>query len=124
MKRKTDNILLIDCLNTKYGILATTLILLPLGADMNASVYKAETCNGQSYFVKLKRGPHSDISVTLLGFLQVSGIQQIIPPIKAIDGKLTQHINDYTLTVYPFIHGQNGFCYHLTDDQWVVLGKA
>ncbi len=46
MKRKTDNILLIDCLNTKYGIVATTLKVLPLGADMNASVYKAETCNG------------------------------------------------------------------------------
>lgn len=55
MKRKTDNILLIDCLNTKYGIVATNLILLLLGADMNASVYKAETCNGQSYFVKLKQ---------------------------------------------------------------------
>lgn len=110
MKRKTDNILLIDCLSTKYGIVATTLILLPLGADMNASVYKAETCNGQSYFVKLKRGHHSDISVTLLELLQASGIQQIIPSIKAIDGKLTQHINDFTLTVYPFVNGQNGFC--------------
>jgi spectinomycin phosphotransferase len=124
MKRKTDNILLIDCLNTNYGIVATTLILLPLGADMNASVYKAEACNGQSYFVKLKRGHHSDISVTLLGLLQASGIQQIIPPIKTSDGKLTQHVNDFTLTVYPFVNGQNGFCYHLTDDQWVVLGKA
>lgn len=124
MKRKTDNILLIDCLNTHYGIVATTLILLPLGADMNACVYKAETCNGQSYFVKLKRGHHSDISVTLLGLLQASGIQEIIPPIKTSDGKLTQHINDFTLTVYPFVNGQNGFCYQLTDDQWVVLGKA
>src|SRR3984885_13021573 len=124
MKKKTDNILLIDCLNTKYGIVATTLILLPLGADMNASVYKAETRDGQSYFVKLKRGHHSDISVTLLGLLQASGIQQIISPIKTIDGKLTQYLNDSTLTVYPFFNGQNGFCCHLTDDQWVGLGEA
>ncbi len=119
-----NSIYLIDCLNTKYGIVAITLILLPLGADMNASVYKAETRDGQSYFIKLKRGHHSDISVTLLRLLQASGIQQIIPPIKAIDGKLTQHINDFTLTVYPFVNGQNGFCYPLRDDQWVVLGKA
>ena len=64
MKREHDQIRLIDCLNTNYGITATTLIFLPLGADMNASVYKAETCDGQSYFVKLKRGHHYDISVS------------------------------------------------------------
>lgn len=124
MKTKADTTHLIDCLNTNYGIVATTLIFLPLGADINASVYKAETCEGQSFFVKLKRGHHSDISVALLAWLRDSGIQQIIPPIKTIDGKLTQYINDFTLTLYPFVDGQNGFCCHLMDDQWVVLGKV
>lgn len=124
MKREHDKIHLIGCLNTHYGILVTTFIFLPLGADMNACVYKAETQDGQSYFVKLKRGHHSDISVTLLEFLQTSGIQQIIPPIKAIDGKLIQHIDDFTLIVYPFVDGQNGFCYPLTEDQWRTLGKT
>ncbi len=56
--------------------------------------------------------------------LEASGIQQVIPPIKTSDGKQTQHINDFTLTVYPFVNGQNGFCYPLTDNQWVTLGKA
>ncbi|MBA2369913.1 MAG: phosphotransferase [Candidatus Protochlamydia sp.] len=117
-----DPIDLIDCLNTKYAILVTSLILLPLGADMNASVYKAETLGGQSYFIKLKRGHHSNVS--LLSLMQASGIQEIIPPIKTNDGKLTQVINDFTLTLYPFIDGQNGFCYDLTDEQWITLGKA
>lgn len=124
MKRETDKIDLIDCLNTKYGIEATNLILLPLGADMNASVYKVETHDGQFYFVKLKRGHYSDISVTLLAFLQASGIQQIIFPIKTIDGNLTHYINDFTLIVYPFVNGQNGFCCHLTDGQWITLGTT
>lgn len=115
---------IIDCLNTNYGIAVTALILLPLGADMNASVYKAEIRGGPSYFVKLKRGHHDDISVEILALLQSSGIQQIIPPIKTIDGKLTQYISDFTLTVYPFVDGQNGFCYNLTDNQWVTLGKV
>lgn len=115
---------IIDCLNTYYGMAVATLTLLPLGADMNASVYKAYTHNGLAYFVKLKRGHHDDISVTLLSLLQSSGIQQIIPPIKTIHGKPTQHIDDFTLIVYPFVEGQNGFCYHLTDDQWVTLGKV
>jgi spectinomycin phosphotransferase len=56
---------IIDCLNTNYGITAITLTFLPLGADMNASVYKAETRDGLSYFVKLKRGHRYDISVAI-----------------------------------------------------------
>ncbi|MBS4168983.1 aminoglycoside phosphotransferase family protein [Parachlamydia sp. AcF125] len=115
---------IIDCLNTNYDIAVSKLIFLPLGADMNASVYKAETRDGTSYFVKLKCGHHYDISVTILALLQASGIQQIIPPIKAIDGELTQHINDFTLTVCPFVDGQNGFCLNLTDEQWIALGKV
>jgi spectinomycin phosphotransferase len=124
MKRKIDTSSLSNCLNSKYGIAVTTLTVLPLGADMKASVYRAETQDGQSYFVKLKHGHHTDISVTLLELLQAAGIQQIIPPIKTIDGKLTQYIDDFTLIVYPFVEGQNGFCRNLTDDQWIALGKA
>lgn len=115
---------IIDCLNTHYGIGAATLTFLPLGADMNASVYKLKTYDGLSYFVKLKRGNCYDMSVAILALLQASGIQQIIPPIKTIDGKLTQSLDEFTLIVYPFIDGQNGFCCHLTDDQWVALGKV
>lgn len=114
---------IIDCLKVNYGIAAALLTLLPLGADMNASVYKAETQNSQSYFVKLKRGHRYDMSVAILALLQNAGIQQIIPPIKTTNGELTQHIGDSTLTVYPFVDGQNGFCYNLTDNQWIALGK-
>lgn len=115
---------IIDCLKANYGLAITALMLLPLGADMNASVYKAETESRQSYFVKLKRGHRYDMSVAILALLQASGIQKIIPAVKTSNGKLTQHINDFTLTVYPFIDGQNGFCYNLTDDQWITLGNV
>lgn len=115
---------IIDCLNTDYGIAVATLTRLSLGADMHASVYKAQVLDGTSYFLKLKHGHHHDISLTILALLQASGIQQIIPPIKTIDGRLAQHVDDFTLIVYPFIDGQDGFCYNLTDDQWVALGKV
>ena len=115
---------IIHCLNINYGISAAALTLLPMGADMNASVYKAETQSSKSYFVKLRRGHRYDISVEILALLQASGVQQIIPPIRTTNGKLTQHISDSTLTVYPFVNGQNGFCYNLTDDQWLTLGKV
>lgn len=115
---------IMDCLNTDYGIAVATLTFLPLGADMNASVYKAHTHDGLAYFVKLKRGHHHDISVNILSLLQSSGIEHIIPPIKTIHGRPAQHIDDFTLIVYRFVDGQSGFCRNLSDDQWITLGKV
>ena len=48
----------IDCLKINYGIEVATLTFLPLGSDMHASTYKAQTHNQSSYFVKLKHGRH------------------------------------------------------------------
>ena len=75
---------IIDCLHIDYGIEVVTLTFLPLGADTNASVYKAEAQKQSSYFLKLKRGHHHDISLTIVKLLQNAGIQQIIPPVKTI----------------------------------------
>ncbi|MCX5922132.1 MAG: hypothetical protein NTX86_02290 [Candidatus Dependentiae bacterium] len=60
-KQSLSNQCIIDCLNTDYGIKVATLTFIPLGADMDASVYKAQTHDQASYFVKLKRGYHHDI---------------------------------------------------------------
>lgn len=116
--------LIIRCLHTDYGIAVAALTRLPLGADRNALVYKAQADDKASYFVKLKRGHHHDISVEIVELLQNSGIQQIIPPIKTIQDQPTQRIEECTLIVYPFVEGENGFSRNLTDDQWIQLGRA
>ena len=100
---------IIDCLNADYGIKVTRLTFLPIGADMNASVYKAETHDESSYFIKLKYGRHHDISATIITLLHDAGIQQIIPPIKTNKGQAMQPIDDFTLIVSPFVEGQDGF---------------
>lgn len=115
---------IIDCLNINYGIEVAALTFLPLGADINASVYKAETQNQLSYFIKLKRGHHHEISLTIIELLQNAGMQPIIPPVKTIQGQTTQRIDNFTLIVYPFIDAQDGFSRALTDEQWRTLGKA
>lgn len=113
-----------ECLNSNYGIKVASLVLLPIGADMNASVYKAESNDQSSYFLKLKRGHHDDINATIIALLRDAGIQQIIPPINNNYGQPIQHIGDFTLIVFPFIEGQDGFSRDLTEDQWFILGKA
>lgn len=124
MKQPLSDQRIIDCLNANYGINVARLTFLPLGADLNASVYKAETHDQSSYFIKLKRGHHHDISATILALLHDAGIQQIILPIKTKHGQPIQHIDDFTLIVSPFIEGQDGFSRDLADDQWVTLGKV
>ncbi len=115
---------IIRCLNTHYGIEVETLTFLPVGADINASMYKVQTLDQTSYFIKLKTGHHHDISVEVVELLQRAGVRQIIPPVKSIHGRTTQRIEDFTLIVYPFVEGQDGFNRNLTDDKWTTLGKA
>ena len=115
---------IIDCLAQEYAIQTTELTFLPLGADKAASVYKAQTQGKHSYFVKLRRGLQPPINARLLTLLHEAGIQQIIPPLKSIHDQHTHRIDGFTLIVYPFIEGQNGFSSPLKDHQWIVLGKT
>ncbi len=115
---------IIDCLNTYYDIEVIFLTFIPKGADMNASVFKAETKNHSTYFVKLKRGQDHDIGIDVVGCLAKAGIQEIISPIATIQGQLSLCIEDLTLIVYPYIEGQDGFSRSLTEEQWIALGKA
>lgn len=114
---------IIDCLKTDYGISVIAMTLLPVGADMNASVYKVEAHNRSSYFVKVRRG-FNDISAIIIELLHSVGIERIILPIKTKRGQSTQGVDDFTLIVFPFVEGQDGFSRDLTDDQWIMLGKV
>lgn len=115
---------IIDCLHDNYGFKVISLVSLPWGADINACVYKAQADNQKYYFVKLKRGHDHECSVMIAKWLHDVGMAQIIPPIKTKQGLPTQRIEDFTLIVYAFIEGQDGFNRTLTDDQWIALGKA
>jgi spectinomycin phosphotransferase len=116
--------LIINCLKTHYGITVLALTNLPLGADLNASVYKAIDNAGKSYFVKLKRGHHHDVGIKVLELLHDAGFKQIIPPIKTIHAKSTQVIDGYTFVMYPFVQGKDGLSSNLSDRHWLELGIA
>lgn len=115
---------IIECLKTSYGIEVTTLTPLLLGADMNASTFKAQTHDQKAYFIKLKWGHQPNIGPVVLTILHDEGIHQIIPPLKNFQGQYTQSVDEFTLIVYPFIESHNGFSQILTDDQWVTLGQV
>jgi len=89
-----------------------------------AALYKVQTSDQSSYFVKLKHGYKADSSLEMAELLHANGIEQIIPPIRAVCNCLIVPIIDWSLIVYPFVEGVNGFSDKLTEKQWITLGKA
>lgn len=112
-----------NVLASSYGLKASNIIHLDLGADMSASTYKVNTGSGPTYLVKLKLGHINDISALLSDFLHHAGIEQVIPFLKTLDGRFTHRLGSSTIMVRPFIEGRNGFGLTLTDNQWFTLGK-
>jgi spectinomycin phosphotransferase len=115
---------IIEYLARYYHINIIACTLLPMGADMCAAVYKADADNQLSYFIKLKNGLHHEINIDIVELLYSSGIKKIILPIKTINGKSIQFIDNVSLIVYPFIEGLDGFSCELTSDQWKILGAT
>src|SRR5947207_15824123 len=84
---------IMNCLETDYSISVTGVTRLPIGADVNASVYKVEAYDRSSYFVKVKHEFNSDINIIIIELLHSVGIQHLILPIKTNSGQSTQHVD-------------------------------
>jgi spectinomycin phosphotransferase len=112
------------CLRAEYGLSAPQLAFLPLGADLDTAVYRALAKDGTAYFVKLRRGDFSTISLALPKFLSDQGLPCIIPPLSTHSGPLWAALRDYKLILYAFIEGQNAYERGLSEQQWSDFGAA
>ncbi len=61
---------IINCLRDEYGLSVEKISYLPIGADPNASVYRVETKDETSYFLKVKKGDFNEASVVVPNFLR------------------------------------------------------
>ncbi|MBN2472313.1 MAG: phosphotransferase, partial [Anaerolineae bacterium] len=64
------------------------------------------------------------ISLALPAWLHAQGIAQIIPPLLAQSGRLWADLPPWTVILYPYVSGQNGFTIPLADHHWEVFGAA
>ncbi len=116
--------LIIDCLQRDYGLRITKIEFLPLGADVNTSVYRAVAEDGTPYFVKLRGGDFNELTIIVPNYLETQGISHLIAPIETKDGQLWTRLDRFAVILSPFITGQDGFTLHLTDRQWIELGET
>ena len=115
---------IIACLENQYGLRVERIVFLPLGADLNTAVYRLLTNDQMLYFVKLRRGDFNRAAVAVPKYLSDLGIEQIIPPIVAQSGELWARLAPFTLILYPYVRGGNGFERNLSDRQWVEFGTT
>lgn len=115
---------LVACLEAAYGLHIARIEFLPLGADLNTAVYRAEAADATTYFVKLRRGAFDETSVTLPRFLSDLGIREIIPPLPTAAGRLWAALDPFTVIVYPFVEGRSGYRVVLSEPQWRAFGAA
>jgi spectinomycin phosphotransferase len=107
-----------------YGAHIAQIAFLPLGADPNTAVYRAVAADTTAYFVKLRSGAFDEMSVALPKCLYDQGIAQIIPPLTTKTGQLWVNLGAFTVIVYPFVEGRNGFEVAFSDRNWRDFGMA
>ncbi len=111
------------CVQEAYGLPVDQVVFLPLGADGNTAVYRL-TSNQTAYFLKLRGGVFDETSVMLPQCLSQQGITAVIPPLPTAAGQFWTHLDAYTVILYPFVVGRNGYEVNLSDRHWRELGTA
>src|SRR5574338_1615847 len=121
---------IIASLEAGYGLQALDLTFLPLGVDINTAVYRftAQSPGGEGdvedYFLKLRGGPFDELSVLIPLMLSQAGNEAIISPLPALNGSRWARMDEYTLILYPFIAGRDGYEQTMTKAQWLAFGRA
>jgi spectinomycin phosphotransferase len=122
-KPDLDESALCAALRAAYELRADGIAFLPLGADVNTAVYRV-VASGAPYFVKLRRGAFDEISVALPRYLHDVGIAQVMAPLPTLGGALWTTLQAFTVIVYPFVQGRNGYEMNLQERHWATLGAA
>ncbi len=112
------------CLDDRYGLAVDRVTFLPLGADPAVAVYHIAVSGCQAYFLKLRQGKIDETSLELPRFLKDRGIEEVIAPLLTRSGGLQSRLGAFSLILYPFIEGKDGYEAVLSDQQWASFGKA
>jgi spectinomycin phosphotransferase len=115
---------ILSTLSDRYDLFVERLEFMPRGADRNTAAYRAMTGDGEALFVKLRRGAFDGTPAALARHLRDQGVQNVIAPLATTTGELWTGVAAYTLVVFPFLDGRDGYEVALSESQWCELGRA
>jgi spectinomycin phosphotransferase len=107
-----------------YGIEINSFEELKLGADKDTHTYKIGNGNTK-YFLKIRSGCFNTLSIVIPNFLaEEKNIENIIKPIKTLDGKLYIRYSSFHICLYPFVMGNDCWNYNFSEVQWNIFGNV
>lgn len=121
------NALIATCLETHYGLRVDSLVFLPIGHDLRASVYKVITYDGASYFLKVRTVPVFGPGLQVPRALIDCGISSVLAPVRTRASQLWCPLDGddrRTVVLYPFIGGENAKIVPMSDAQWRTFGDT
>ncbi|MGE3269793.1 MAG: phosphotransferase enzyme family protein [Chloroflexota bacterium] len=107
-----------------YGLSVSEVRFLPLGHDPAAWVYRVRTASGEDLFLKVHLRIRNQAGLLAPRHLRSAGIQQVVAPRRTHNGTLWTETHGYTVVLYPFVEGQNGFQQRLSPSQWEAFGRV
>lgn len=122
-KPRLEDKKIVACLRQNFGLTVTGIEFLPLGYDSYAGVYRVQA-EGQVYFLKVKSDTIGELGVRLPCYLKEQGIGQVIAPLPTLTQELWGKVDHFTLILYPFVEGKNGWRVELSDNQWIEFGAV
>lgn len=111
------------CLRDQYGLAPTMLEFLPLGLDTYAGVYRVVSEQGAASLLKITSRPLYEPRCLVPRYLRDRGVTSVVAPLPTRSGTLWTHLEQWTVTLYPFIEGETTWA-GMTDEQWREVGST
>ncbi len=110
------------CLQDQYGLSVASLEFLPNGLNINAGVYRVVSEQGIPYLLKAKSTALYQPSCLVPRYLQEQGIPFIVAPLPTRMNAVWTQVENWSVSLYPFISGDCGWNPEMTDMQWTATG--
>jgi spectinomycin phosphotransferase len=112
-------------LEAHYHVAVAQLAFLPIGNDSASFVYRVEAGDGAIFFLKARAGRgFRPPSLAVPRFLHEQGVPHIAAPLPTLAGALWIGVNDFMLSLHPFIGGRTGADAGLSDEHWLAFGAT
>ena len=114
--------IIIERLQSHYGLLVRALEFMPVGNDQRAWAYRVETAAGDC-FLKLRAGGTKPASLIAPHYLKSRGIDAVVAPLETVSGALLLSDGDFDYILYPFIEGKSDWKMSIARNQWRAWGE-
>ena len=111
-------------LSERYRLNIAKITFLPIGYDMQSSVFKVETDTNANYFLKAKTSDFNPICAAIPHFLFTNGLTAVVAPITTTSGGSWTSCAAFTIMLYPFIEGNSGMVQGMTLPLWAKFGQV